>query len=214
MIQWSAFFIGDSISIQYGPWLEEYLAPAVSYARKSGLNDALKDLDVPQGANGGDSAMVLEYLLRNDDHREIGAVDLLVVNCGLHDIKTDPESGARQVEPDEYRSNLDRIIETARTLGPQFVWMSTTPCIDAIHNSRSTAFHRFRDDVERYNQIAAEVMTSNGIPVIDLFGLTVAFETDLGDEIYEDHVHFVPAVRRLQAAHIAGWVDAYRKVNS
>ena len=214
MVQRTSFFIGDSISIRYGPWLEGYLASRVSYARKTGLNDALKDLDVPQGANGGDSAMMLEYLLRNGDHGEIGAVDLLVVNCGLHDIKTNPESGTRQVEPDAYRSNLERILEVAQPLCPRFVWVSTTPCIDAIHNSRSTAFHRFRADVELYNQIATEVMSSHGVPVIDLFGLTVALETDLGDGIYEDHVHFVPEVRRLQAAHIAGWVDAYRQANS
>ena len=206
---WTSFFIGDSISVRYGPWLEDYLAPDVSYARKSGLNDALKDLDVPQGANGGDSAMVLEYLLRNEYHHEIKAVDLLVVNCGLHDIKTDLNSGTRQVGPEDYRSNLERIVHVAETLCRWFVWISTTPCVDAIHNSRNSTFHRFRDDVVQYNQIADSVMKSNGVPVIDLFRLTVALEAHLGDTVYEDHVHFIPEVRRLQAAHIAGWVDAH-----
>ena len=213
MDDWTVFVIGDSISIQYGPWLEGYVKPGVSYARKSGLNDALRNLDVPQGANGGDSAMVLEYLVGNKDHHEIEDVDVLAINCGLHDIKTDPESRTRQVGPDDYRSNLERIVEVARPLCRQLVWISTTPCVDEIHNARSTAFYRYRDDVVQYNQIADSIMTANGVAVIDLFALTVTLEADLGDAIYTDHVHFVPEVQRLQGSYIAGWIDAYRQTH-
>lgn len=209
MSHWNAFFIGDSISVGYGTWLEAYLTPDIAYARKSGLSEALKDLDVPQGANGGDSSMVLEYLLHNDEHHELGAIDALAINCGLHDIKTDPESGQRQVEPGQYHANLERIVDVARSLCRTFVWVSTTPCIDAIHNSRNTSFHRFREHVVQYNQIANTVMQERGVPVIDLFGFTVALETEIGEDVYHDHVHFPPEVRRLQAAMIAGWMRGF-----
>jgi lysophospholipase L1-like esterase len=205
----NVFLIGDSISIQYGPSLATYLSPDIAYARKSGLNDALRDLDVPQGANGGDSAMVLEYLSRNDRHAEIRNVDLLVINCGLHDIKTSPQSGKRQVEPGDYRSNLERIVELSRGLCRQFVWVSTTPCVDAIHNSRSTAFYRYREDVVRYNEIASSIMSANDVPIIDLFALTEALERELGESVYKDHVHFPPEVCRTQAAYLAGWIRAF-----
>ena len=58
----SIFVIGDSISIQYGPYLQKALAPWCGYARKSGEEAALKNLDNPMGANGGDSSMVHDYV--------------------------------------------------------------------------------------------------------------------------------------------------------
>ncbi|MFP4511227.1 MAG: SGNH/GDSL hydrolase family protein [Spirochaetaceae bacterium] len=213
MTEWKVFFIGDSISIQYGPWLETFLTPSVSYARKAGVNDALRDLDVPQGANGGDSRMVLEYLSASKNHQEIGDVDVLAINCGLHDIKTDPESRTRQVGPDEYRSNLERIVEIGKPLCRWLVWVSTTPCMDAIHNARSTAFHRYREDVLTYNRIADAVMRVHDIPIIDLFGLTEKLESERGDAVYKDHVHFAPEIQHLQGAYIAGWINAHRQAN-
>lgn len=51
-----------------------------------------------EGANGGDSNHCLEYLrgeAKKKDPRIVGAVFLL--NCGLHDLRTDPKTGAKQV---------------------------------------------------------------------------------------------------------------------
>ncbi len=79
------FVLGDSISIQYGPFLAKNLHNVARYDCKSGLPMALKDLDDPQGANGGDSGMVLAYLR---ERMESGGFspDVLLLNCGLHDI--------------------------------------------------------------------------------------------------------------------------------
>lgn len=211
MAMQKAFFIGDSTSVRYGPWLERYLAPEVRYDRKSGLNDALRDLDVPQGQNAGDSTMVLEYLSNNKTHGEIQNVDLLVANCGLHDIKTDPDSGERQVGIDQYRSNLEHIVTAGRSLCKEFVWISTTPLIDAVHNARNEKFFRYRDQLLSYNEVAKDVMAAAGVPTIDLFGLTLELESDIGEAIYEDHVHFTPEVRRVQAAFVAGWVKGFAR---
>ena len=106
----SIFVIGDSISIQYGPWLAKFLQGRYSYRRKEGSQEALLDLDIPEGANGGDSSMVLAYIQAAGDHHEIGHPDLLLLNCGLHDIKTDPETGKMQRSPEEYRQNPARDI--------------------------------------------------------------------------------------------------------
>jgi len=56
------YVIGDSISMHYGPDLEAMLESVMAYSRKSGQEEALKNLDRPAGANGGDSSMVLAYL--------------------------------------------------------------------------------------------------------------------------------------------------------
>lgn len=195
------FVIGDSISIQYGPYLRQYLDGVMEYSRKEGEAEALLNLDRPQGANGGDSGMVLAYLQATARMAPIRA-DLLLLNCGLHDIKTDPATGARQVSLADYRRNLEAIVPLARATGSELVWIRTTPCDEAIHNVRCPAFHRFAADGRAYNAAADAVMAAAGVPMIDLY----AFTLSLGTPLFCDHVHFLEPIRQLQAAYIAGWL--------
>src|SRR5690606_3284313 len=90
------FLIGDSISLQYGPYLEKYLQGFVYFERKQDDGQATKDLDVPTGANGGDSRMVLAYLRKKTNDPNFSP-DYLVLNCGLHDIKRNPLTMSIQV---------------------------------------------------------------------------------------------------------------------
>lgn len=196
----SLHLVGDSISIQYGPHLELHLAGRLGYSRKCGDHG---NLDQPQGANGGDSGMVLAYLR---GCRAAGlAWDALVINCGLHDIKTAPGTGQRQVPDDAYRANLEEIVLAARELAPRLVWIRTTPVVAAIHNARNSGFFRFEADQQRCNAIADAVMRAAGAPLIDLDGFTRSLG---GDEVFCDHVHFTEPVRALQAAFVAGSLQA------
>ncbi|MHB9026416.1 MAG: SGNH/GDSL hydrolase family protein [Armatimonadota bacterium] len=198
------FVIGDSISMQYGPYLHSMVYGRFGYARKTGDEDALKDLDHPVGANGGDSGMVLDYLIaRKDDPRF--RPDILLLNCGLHDIKTDRATGEKQVPLAQYRENLSRIITVVQEVGARLVWVRTTPVDDVQHNIRCTEFARYDRDVVAYNHAADEIMTAAGVPVIDLYGFT----RNLGGEPYEDHVHFIEAVRQCQAAYLAGFLACW-----
>lgn len=195
------FIIGDSISIQYGPYLEKLVEGTFIYDRKrdsAGAPKATSNLDVPTGANGGDSDMVLAYLRRRRVHDPIAA-DVLVLNCGLHDIKTDPVTGAIQVPLSRYEQNLRAIVEEARAMNLRLVWINTTPVIDEIHNTRSKAFHRFARDVAAINASAARIMSAAGVPVIDLH----AFSAPLVPEGFMDHVHYTPDLCEKQAAFIA-----------
>lgn len=196
------FVLGDSISIQYGPHLRDLLPPRFAYDRKGG-DEALLNLDRAVGANGGDSAMVLDYLRLRRDAGGIPA-DVLLLNCGLHDIKTDPATGAKQVPIAAYEANLRAAVALARAMGPRPVWVRTTPCDEAVHNARQPAFHRFAADGAAYNAAADRVMAEAGVASIDLHGCTVR----LGPDPYCDHVHFKPEVRVAQAAYLAGWLDA------
>jgi lysophospholipase L1-like esterase len=202
------FIIGDSISIHYGPALEASLKGAgIGYDRKSGRDAARQNMDVARGANGGDSAMVLAYLQHGLDAGAAITADTLLINCGLHDIKTDPATGARQVPLETYRKNLDAIAKlVTRTLARRLVWIRTTPCDERIHNARCSEFHRFAADCEAYNRAADAVMAAHAVPVIDLYTFTRNLDLDL----FCDHVHFAEPVRRLQAAFISGWLQAFR----
>lgn len=195
----SVFVLGDSISIHYGPSLEKMLAGVFNYDRKSGEELALKDLNNPMGANGGDSSMVLDFLKEQYENGKM-KYDILLLNCGLHDIKTDPATKERQVRMDKYRQNLSEVLELVKKAGVSVVWVRTTHVIDEIHNSRNKNFQRYIKDLDAYNDTADGVMKENGVPVIDLY----SFTKNLGEDVFADHVHFKEEIRALQAAFIAG----------
>ena len=195
------YVIGDSISSQYGPYLEAFVQGVFSYARKNEEDVASAGLAGAQIVNGGDSGAVLAFLSGMIDSRLLKA-DVLLLNCGLHDIKTDVESGAKQVPVEQYQENLKAILDLCSSVSLPVVWMRTTPCDENIHNRGNKGFFRFAADCELYNRTADEIMENNGIPAIDLFTFTQA----LGPDLYCDHVHFHEHIRVKQAAYISGWL--------
>lgn len=198
------YVIGDSISIQYGPYLERYLAGQMAYARKAQDETAALALDPPQGANGGDSSMVLAFVRAKAEASGFDA-DVVLLNCGLWDLRTDPETGARQTPMPRYRANLESIVEIPQAEGVAVVWVRTTPCDEAVHNKPELGFHRYAADVVAYNEAAEAVMAAHGVLSIDLH----AFTLNLGGDLYCDHVHFNEDVRERQAVYIAGWLAAW-----
>lgn len=198
------FVIGDSISIQYGPFLEEYLNGIVKYERKQDDGTSEKNLDVPMGANGGDSRMVLAYLklkIKDPNFKP----DYLLLNCGLHDIKRDPVTNKIEVDEIEYRKNLNSIFQIIKKRSIKILWMQTTPVCDSIHNKKGMVFYRYDKDVRTYNKIAEELCFKNQIPIIDLYQFTDRLDKDK----YIDHVHYIEEVRKMQAAYIAGYISGF-----
>ena len=201
------YILGDSISIHYGPYLKRYLTGVVDHSTRAGELEALVDLDNPQGSNAGDSSRVLSLVtsLKSDQFEKD---DLLLVNCGLHDIKRDPVTGTFQIPIDQYEQNLRSIVALNREKGIQWVWIRITPCDEKVHNNQGSTFHRFSKDCDDYNTVADRVMNEAGVPVIDLN----TFTRNLGSELYCDHVHFHETIREKQAAFIAGWLNAWGKL--
>ncbi|MDA3800318.1 MAG: SGNH/GDSL hydrolase family protein [Kiritimatiellae bacterium] len=195
------FIIGDSISVHYGPYLEKYLTGIAEYSRKDGTVEALKNLDIPHGANGGDSQRVLEYLQARAKKQPIDT-DYTLINCGLHDIKTDKKTGSKQIPIVEYKANLQKIIKVSRDSGLKVIWMRTTPADEEVHNAIQPDFFRFKADCIAYNEAADAVMAEAGVPSIDLY----TFTNNLSDDVYCDHVHFHEHIREKQAAFIAGYI--------
>jgi lysophospholipase L1-like esterase len=195
------FVIADSISMHYGPYLAAYTGHAYRYARKSGEEAWLPETIRAQGGNGGDSTAVLAYLRAA---QATGALrpDLLLLNCGLHDIRTDPASGAKQVPIDQYAENLAAILPLAQAIAVRLIWVRTTPVDEAMHNVDGRGFHRFNEDITAYNAVADAVMTAAGVAITDLHTFTNA----LSGERFLDGVHFTEPTRALQAAFLAGWL--------
>ena len=143
----------------------------VLYERKQDDGRAEINLDIPMGANGGDSRMVLTYVqtkLKDPNFKP----DYLLLNCGLHDIKRNPVSNKIQVGEIEYRENLLAIYRLLKSKKIQLIWVRTTPVVDRIHNKTQMEFFRFDSDVQAYNKIADELCRINRIPIIDLYSFT------------------------------------------
>ena len=205
------FLIGDSISIQYGQYLQPMLAArSIELIRKEGIDEALVNLDIPTGANGGDSRQLTTYLRSLIGSGTPIKADILLVNCGLHDIKTDPVTGAKQQTLEQYKENLAALPEIAAALGMKLIWMRTTPVDDDTHNSRQKSFHRHAADLVVYQQAADAIMEQAGVPVIDLFTPTASLGAPA--EIFIDHVHFQTQVRMTQAGYIAGCLAVILRV--
>lgn len=192
------FVLGSSMTIHFGPYLEKALAGRMHYDRKRATDGkrAEDNLDYPQGASGGDSGMCLAYLRHRRQHDPIPA-DILLLSCGLHDLKTDPKTRARQVEPAQFEQNLRDILVEAAAMKLEVAWLRIPPVVDEIHNTRSTSFHRSNADVDLYNALADRVMA--GQHVIDLHALC---STLLPDALI-DHIHYNEAAREKQAQFIA-----------
>lgn len=158
-------------------------------------------MDIATGANGGDSAMVLAYLKSRRESDPIRA-DVLLLNCGLHDIKLPMDRDEPQVSPGSYENNLRAILAEAEGMGLRTIWMRTTPVIDDLHLARCSSFRRRASDVEAYNAIADSVM--RGHAIIDLW----EFSRQLGPDAFCDHVHYTPDARIRQGNFLAGCLHA------
>ncbi len=191
------FLLGDSISLHYNPYLIPATEDRYIWQTKKGRAEAMKNLDIPVDANGGTSAQVLSFL-RDEEQRDALSYDVLLFNCGLHDIAVDPGKTTSRVSPGDYHKNLNDILDLVTAHGIRPIWVTTTPVDDETHNTRSK-MHRYNENVLLYNAIAKEVMKSRKISAIDLYSFTAT----LGEsEKYADHVHFVEDVRKQQAEFI------------
>lgn len=202
------FVIGDSISIFYGPYLKKCLEKDFVYDRKRDKGEAMKDLDNPIGANGGDSNMVLAYL------NELAAdssfyTDIFLINCGLHDIKIDRKTGKRAVSLDKYRENVLAIYQCIKDMGARMIWINSTPVNDTIHNSKNVGFYRYNQDVCEYNRVADSILVSKEVPIIDLYSFSLTFPLDA----YMDHVHYKDEYRDRQAKFISDFLKNISKID-
>ena len=201
------FLIGDSISLYYHKYLKEILNGKAYYSRKGNedeIKSALNTPNNPYGANGGDSNLVVKYM---ENMVEKGKkYDLLLVNCGLHDIRVDRETLKKQVGEKIYKQNIEKIVELASRISNKLIWINTTHVNVNIHNKREDGYLRFNKDVINYNEIAKEIMKENNIKIIDLYKFTKSIEND---EMYKDHVHFKDNISKKQAEYIYDNIKKY-----
>jgi hypothetical protein len=145
--------IGDSISIGYTLPLRELLKGKANVPRPL--------------VNCWDTARGIVQLDQWLGHKEW---DVIHFNFGLHDLKyldetgtyTSSERGRQVAPPAQYEQNLRQLVARLKRTRARLIWASITPIPDG-----STG--RVRGDDIKYNEVAARVMTENGIAINDLY---------------------------------------------
>ncbi len=178
--------VGDSIRLGYAPIVAER------------LKDVATVVSTPE--NGGDSANVLKHL----DEWVISKRPAVVhFNAGLHDLKTNRKTGAKQVKLDDYRKNLDEIVRRLdQETTARLVFATTTPIVDERHQARKGDFDRSEADVVTYNQAAQKILAKTSIVAIDDLHALIL---ELGPEraVRADGTHFTPAANVVLGERVA-----------
>jgi lysophospholipase L1-like esterase len=137
--------IGDSISMGYTLPVRKLLEGKANVHR----------IPVNGGPTKNGTANIAKWL--GD-----GKWDVIHFNWGIHDLKIMPD-GKRQVEPADYEKNLRELVAKMKATGAKLIWATTTP----IPEGKMSPDRKF-GQVKEYNDIAAKVMSENGIATNDL----------------------------------------------
>jgi lysophospholipase L1-like esterase len=186
----SVILIGDSIRMGYQPTVEKLFGnQAQLWAPKE---------------NGGTSANVLAHL---DEWVLSRRPDIVHLNCGLHDLKTEFGAASQAVPLGEYKANLQQIIGRIVEQGAiQLIWAATTPVNQVWHHARKP-FDRSEADVLAYNAVAQQVAAAYHVPVNDLYQVIVSAGRD--QLLTPDGVHLSPAGYTLLGQAVADAIRPY-----
>ena len=140
--------------------------------------------------NGRFSTYMLRYI-----HDWIRAIsncgkiefDIVHFNCGLWDVLRLSTENEPLVPLDEYRANLQRIVNRIKHYCPQsrLIFATTTRVIEPGFEQNDEYGHRSNADIEEYNRVACEIMNSYGIYINDLWSVSC----EASDQVYSDLVH-------------------------
>ncbi len=187
----NVLLLGDSISIGYMLDVRQQLAGEANVWRPA--------------TNCGPTTRGLEQL----DHWIADTKwDVIHFNFGLHDLKYMGPGGANLVDPegqdshqqvpiDQYAANLKQIAQRLKQTGATVIWCETTP---VPVGSRG----RVPGDAKKYNQAAAEVMSSlGGIRINPLYDHAL----ENAQQKTAD-VHYTPAGSAKLAEQVADTIRA------
>lgn len=172
--------LGDSISIGYTPFVQEYLKGKANVFRP------VSEDGKPENCQG------TTYGVKNID-RWLGTKkwDIIHFNFGLHDIKhVDPVTGENSRNPKhphqanrkQYKKNLEFIVEKLKVTGAKLIFATTTPYPDDVEGPL-----RKPGMPQKYNRVAVKIMNKNGILINDLYAFMVPRMADLQ---LPNNVHF------------------------
>jgi len=185
----SVILIGDSIRMGYQETVRDCLGDRV-------------DIWTPE-KNGGDSTNVVANI---QDWVLDRKPDILHLNCGLHDLKKDFETGTPAIALTDYADNLRTLFKIVTEAGITLTWATTTPVNEKRHHAVKP-FDRFEADVAAYNEAALTVAREFSVNVDDLYSTVMQAGRDA--LLSADGVHFTPDGYRLLGQTVAEFLKPY-----
>lgn len=184
--------IGDSISIGYTLPVRELLKGKANVHR------------IP--TNGGPTTNGLAHLT---EWLGESKWDVIHFNWGLHDLKYIQEDPSKRADPKapgshiqvplaDYEKNLTTLVEQLKKTGAKLIWCNTTPVTSGSEG-------RIEGDEKKYNEAAARVMSTAGIPTDDLCTHANAKLKDY--QLSPGNVHYSPEGYKYLAEKVAGEID-------
>lgn len=134
-----------------------------------------------------------------------GEVDLVHINCGLHDIRYDPGRDRPVSSAEEYAANLRKTFAHLAASGAAVVWATSTPIDEAMHN-RSKASRRYRADLLEYNRLSVSLARDFGFRIHDLH--ETLSQMALDTLLLPDGVHYNQAGSAWIGRQIADAIEA------
>lgn len=181
--------IGDSISIGYTAPVRKALKGIANVHR------------VP--TNAGDTKKGLENI---DQWLGDGKWDVIHFNWGMHDIKyLSPDK--QNVPPEEYKKNLETLVQRLQKTGATLIWASTTP----VPEDDTSPLKRIPKDIVAYNEIAASVMHDHGVLIDDLYSAVYPRESEVQ---LPKNVHYKPEGNRILSEQVADSISSALKSRS
>ena len=175
--------LGDSIRMSYQPLVTRLL-------------EGKADVVGPE-----DNCQYSLFTLSSID-RWIGALgqpDIVHWNNGIHDCGHNPARSPVQIPIDMYQENLALILKRLTDITSNVIWASSTP-VHPERPFRDTEWAWRNEEIDRYNDVAQELMQSNNIVINDLHALVW---NDFERYLSEDQLHLSESGQEACAKAVA-----------
>ena len=174
--------LGDSIRMHAQPFVADYLA---------GFS-----------VSGPTDNCQCSSTLRTNLNNWIGdnQYDVIHVNCGLHDVRYNPDCKTPVNNRHQYQDNLQAIFQNLATLNTPIIWATSTPFNETIHN-RAKSSRRYLADIQSYNALSKALAKSYGFVVNDVYEMIAS--TELDALLIDDGLHFNETGNQIIAQQIA-----------
>ena len=129
------------------------------------------------------------------------------INAGLHDLQRLGGAGTPpRIPVDQYRENLDTIVERAATdrRCRRLILATTTP-VDDVRHAATDSPSRFEADVVQYNKALRTVAAAHDVTINDLHRVV---GEELERFVDDDGVHLTSAGSDAAAGAVAAAVEA------
>ncbi len=189
--------IGDSISLGYTPYVKEYFKEMAIVVHNPG--------------NAGHTGMGLENVRKWVGDEDW---DMIQFNWGLWDLcyrhpdsklygNRDKVNGKITYTIDEYRANLDSIVILLKSLtDAELIFVCTTYVPEEEGG-------RYKNDAQRYNRVAKEVMKKHGVQVNDIYKESRAIHKKYG--VGSEDVHYTDQGNEQLSRFIIDYLKSYKK---